>query len=99
MAENAYVRFELKSSKPVDLLNLTGALRAFGDASDLEDVQDNIRLFVREVRSRSIIADLISLVCRASFVVNHKEAIAQFAAHLKLRNEIDSCLEGVTPYA
>jgi hypothetical protein len=27
-----YLRFELKNSKPVDLLDLTGALSAFGDA-------------------------------------------------------------------
>jgi hypothetical protein len=92
MAEDdaTYVRFELKNSKPVDLLDLTDALGAFGDAykdyvifsASIEHVPDNVRLFVREVRSGSIIADLISLAHQASFVVDHKEAIANFASHL-----------------
>jgi hypothetical protein len=88
-SDGDYLRFELKNSKPVDLLDLTGALSAFGDAykdyvisAGLEHVPDNVRLFVREVRSGSIIADLISLAHQASFVVDHKEAIAQFASHL-----------------
>lgn len=88
-SDEDYVRFELKNSKPVDLLDLAGALSAFGDAyrdyvisAGLEHVPDNVRLFVKEVRSGSIIADLISFAHQASFVVDHKEAIAQFAAHL-----------------
>ena len=88
-SDGDYVRFELKNSKPVDLLDLTGALSAFGDAykdyvisAGLEHIPDNVRLFVKEVRSGSIIADLISLAHQTSFVVDHKEAIAHFASHL-----------------
>jgi hypothetical protein len=57
-SDGDYLRFELKNSRPVDLLDLTGALSAFGDAykdyvisAGLEHVPDNVRLFVREVRS------------------------------------------------
>jgi hypothetical protein len=31
-SDGDYLRFELKNSKPVDLLDWTGALSAFGDA-------------------------------------------------------------------
>jgi hypothetical protein len=84
-----YVRFELRNSKPVDLLDLTGALEAFGDAykgyiisAGFEHLPDNVRLFVREIRSGSIIADLISLADQVSFVVDHRETIAGFAANI-----------------
>jgi hypothetical protein len=40
MAESDdYVRFELQNSKPVDLLDLTGALGAFGDAYKIMSFQ------------------------------------------------------------
>jgi hypothetical protein len=49
-SDGDYLRFELKNSKLVDLLDLTGALSAFGDAykdyvisAGLEHVPDNSR--------------------------------------------------------
>jgi hypothetical protein len=88
-SDGDYLRFELRNSKPVDLLDLTGALSAFGDAykdyiisAGFEHLPDNVRLFVREIRSGSIIADLISLADQASFVVDHRETIAGFATNI-----------------
>jgi hypothetical protein len=63
-ADDGVLRFELKNTKPVDLLDLTSALTAFAEAYqdhvigagyDLD--RDNVRLFVREIRTGSIIAD------------------------------------------
>ena len=52
-SDGDYLRFELKNSKPVDLLDLTGALSAFGDAykdyvisAGLEHVPDNVRFYL-----------------------------------------------------
>jgi hypothetical protein len=88
-SDGDYVRFELRNSKPVDLLDLTGALSAFGDAykdyvvsAGFEHIPDNVRLFVREIRSGSIIADLISMADQGSYILDHKETIAKFATHI-----------------
>jgi hypothetical protein len=85
----ALIRFELRNSKPVDLLDLTNALSAFGEAyqdhvvgSGFEIDRGNIRLFVREIRTGSIIADLASIAEQASLVLRHIDVAAGFITHL-----------------
>jgi hypothetical protein len=86
--ENAYIRFELRNSVPVDLSDLTTALNAFGEAyqdyvvsAGFESTRGNVRLFVKEIRSGSIIADLKSMADQASFVLDHLDTIAGFTTH------------------
>lgn len=82
------ITFKLENSKPVDLLDLTGALAAFGEtyrdyvAHAGYDVEPgNVRLFIREIRTGSIIADLVSMAEQASWVLSHLDAAAGFVSH------------------
>jgi hypothetical protein len=83
------VRFELKNQKPVDLLDLTASLSAFGEAyqdfileAGFDGEPGNIRFFVKEIRSGSIIADLVSQATQSSLTLQHVEAAAAFMANL-----------------
>jgi hypothetical protein len=87
-SSEALIRFELRNSKPVDLLDLTNALNSFGEAyqdhvvrSGFEIERGNIRLFVREIRTGSIIADLASMAEQASLVLRHIDVAAGFVTH------------------
>ena len=82
------ITFKLENSKPVDLLDLTGSLAAFGEAytdyvaSAGYDVEPgNVRLFIREIRTGSVIAALVSMADQASWVLSHFDAAAGFVSH------------------
>jgi hypothetical protein len=82
------ITFKLENSKPVDLLDLTGSLAAFGEAyrdyvagAGYDVEPGNVRLFVREIRTGSIIADLASMADQASWVLSHLDAAAGFISH------------------
>jgi hypothetical protein len=86
--DGPYVRFEFRNSVPCELLDLTASLSALGEAyqdfvsgSGLDHPHGNTKLFIREIRSGSIIADLVSQAHQASFVFDHADAIAGFASH------------------
>ncbi len=82
------ITFKLENSKPVDLLDLTGSLAALGEAyrdyvvrAGYDVEPGNVRLFVRELRTGSIIADLASMADQASWVLSHIDAAAGFISH------------------
>jgi hypothetical protein len=82
------ITFKLENSKPVDLLDLTGSLAAFGEAyrdyvagAGYDVEPGNVRLFVREIRTGSIIADLASMADQASWVLSHLDAASAFISH------------------
>src|ERR1700730_35859 len=82
------ITFNLENSKPVDLLDLTGSLAAFGEAySDYVasagyDIEPgNVRLFIREIRTGSVIAALVSMADQSSWVLSHFDAAAGFVSH------------------
>jgi hypothetical protein len=87
--EDPSVRFEFDNQKPVDLLDLTSSLSAFGEAyqdfiidAGFDGEPGNIRFFVKEIRSGSIIADLVSQAAQGSLTLQHFEAAAAFMANL-----------------
>lgn len=82
------LRFEFRNTRPVDLMDLTASLAAFGDAyqdyvvrsgHDIE--RGNVRLFVKEIRTGSIITELASYADQASFVLSHLDVAAGFVSH------------------
>jgi hypothetical protein len=80
---------ELSNGRPVDLVDLTTSLSAL--AQDFEDfsnknsqdpIPGNLRLYIREMRSGSIIADLMPLGDQISWIIDHKDLLGAFVSHL-----------------
>lgn len=87
--DDAMLTVEVKNSRPVDLIDLTSSLAAFAEAfKDFanektgDPLPDNMRLYVKEIRSGSIIADLIALNDQAEWLLKHAEVFGAFAANL-----------------
>jgi hypothetical protein len=83
----ATLRFEIKNSKPVDLLDLTTALSAFGEAYQDYTIRyglsiERVGLFIKDIRTGSIIADLISIADQSSFILDHIHVAAGFVSHV-----------------
>lgn len=81
--------FHLETSRPVDLVDLGLSFNALGRqfesyvrAREFEPNPRNARLFVKELRTGSILATLGSLLEQASFVFEHADAIAGFYTNL-----------------
>ncbi|MDR3408026.1 MAG: hypothetical protein P4L68_05970 [Methylovirgula sp.] len=82
------ITYKLENSRPVDLLDLTSSLAAFGEAyrdyvgcSGLELLPSNVRLVVRDIRAGSIIAELASLADQASWLLHHADLAGGFVSH------------------
>lgn len=87
--DNSVLRVEIKNSKPVELSDLANSLSAlaefyrdFANESIGDPHPDNFRLYVQEVRSGSVVADLVSLAEQAQWFVEHKEVFGAFVANL-----------------
>lgn len=85
----ARLTIEIKNTQPVQLLDLTAAFTAYAEEyqqfarSEGHDVSgENVQLYVHELRTGSIIADLMSLAEQTSIVLDHLEVLAGFATHL-----------------
>jgi len=81
---------EIKNEKPVDLLVLAASLEAYANQyqtfvrSTGHDVEgENVRLYVQEMRSGSIIAEFISLAEQISLVADHLDALGGFVTHIR----------------
>jgi hypothetical protein len=80
---------ELRNGKPVDLIDLTTSLAAlaqdfqeFSDERLQDPIPGNLKLFVREMRAGSIIADLMPMGEQISWVLDHKDILGAFVSHL-----------------
>lgn len=83
------LRFEINNQRAVELSDLTASLSAFADQyrryladNGLDGESDRVRLYVAEVRTGSIIADLVSLGDQVEFAWEHRDTLAGFATHL-----------------
>jgi hypothetical protein len=84
----ALLRVEYKNNKPVELLDLTTSLAALGEsyqefawARGFDPQPGNVRLYIKELRTGSIIAELQSYLDQASFVLKHVDVYAAFLAN------------------
>ncbi len=80
---------DFKNTRPVELLDLTASLQALGEEyvefvnlRGFDPQAGNVRLYISELRSGSIIAELKSLVDQASFVLDHADIFAAFVTNL-----------------
>src|SRR5688572_25583991 len=81
---------EIKNAKPVELADLTRAFLAFSDefgrmveASEPEAAAADVRLYVKELRTGSIIADVVAISPQLLQGVSYANAVWSFAKHLK----------------
>lgn len=88
MPDDPILRVELKNKRPVELTDLTMSLMALGQSYEdfvtehgFDTSPGNVRLYIKELRTGSIIAELQSMLDQASFVVEHKELFAAFLAN------------------
>lgn len=89
MAEEATLTIRFENKRPVDLLDLASSLQSFAArytdfARDqgYDPIEGNVRLFIKELRTGSIIAELSTLAEQASFVLEHKDVLAGFVSHV-----------------
>lgn len=87
--DSAVLRVEIKNVKPVDLIDLTTSLMALGQSfSDYataktgDPLPDNMRLYVKEMKSGSVIAELVTLTEQAQWIAEHIEVLAGFVGNL-----------------
>ncbi len=79
----------IQNTEPVDVVDFTGSMLAlahqFQDyANQAFDDSDsaNLRLFIREMRSGSVIADLIPIAQQADWILDHKDLLGAFVGNL-----------------
>lgn len=87
--DSAVLRVEIRNTKPVDLIDLTTSLMALGQSfSDYataktgDPLPDNMRLYVKKMRSGSVIAELVTLTEQAQWIAEHVEVLAGFVGNL-----------------
>jgi hypothetical protein len=75
----------LENKRPVELLDLTASLHAFGEeygdfvnSHGFDPIADNVRLYITELRTGSIIAEFHAIAEQSSFVLKHAEIFAAF---------------------
>lgn len=94
MESNSALRIELKNKEPIELIDLTNSFFSIADeykryveAEHGEINKENVKLYVKDIRHGSIIADLISNSPAALPILSTSqniEAIVKFASYLKM---------------
>jgi len=82
MADRTLI-FDFQNTKPIELSELTGALSALADqfkrfAAEEDGVDAQARLFIHEIRSGSVIAELIAMAQLASDLYEARDQLAGF---------------------
>lgn len=85
MADDPFLRVEINNERSVELLDLTMSLMALGQLYEqfaaehgADPIPGNVKLYIRELRSGSVIADLQPMLEQTSFVIEHREILAGF---------------------
>lgn len=88
MASDSTLTITLKNQRPVELLDLTASLHALGEqygefvhSRGYDPLADNVRLYVTELRTGSIIAELKAMAEQSSLVLKHAEVFVAFLAN------------------
>lgn len=89
MAEkDGVLTVEIKNSRPVELVDLTVSLAALGESfrdyanARGDPIPDNIRLYVHQLRTGSIIAEMKALAEQAQWVLDNAALLAGFYTNL-----------------
>jgi len=86
--DETILRIEFRNSKPVELLDLTASFMALGDyfkdyanQTTGDPQRDNLKLYVKEIKSGSLIADMVALAEQPEWILEHKAVLAGFVAN------------------
>ena len=88
--EHPLLTIEFKNSQPVELVDLTNSLLSFADeykrflhqSGDYEDMED-IKLYIKQIRTGSIVTDLIAMAPAVVPLAEHTKTIILFAGYLR----------------
>jgi hypothetical protein len=84
----AVLTYTFSNTRPIELLDLTGSLLAIGEqykafaADDFEGSADDYRLYVREVRTGSIVIDLITYATEPQMLAPLAPLLTEYAKTL-----------------
>jgi len=86
--DDTVLQVELKNSRPIELVDLTASFTAlaesfrdYSNATVGDPKQDNLRLYVQEIKSGSVIATLVALAEQTQFIAENAEVFAGFIAN------------------
>ena len=86
----AKLTIEIKNSRPVELLELAQSFQSFADEykrhllkKEEPQIADDIKLYIKEIKSGSIITDLVALSTMSLPFVENTNSIIDFAGYLK----------------
>lgn len=91
MADTAAVlSVEIRNRRPVEVVDFTGSLLAVAnefqrqiEAGDPETAAADVRLFVKEVRTGSIVAELVAIAPQALQLASYTNAVVAFVRNAK----------------
>ena len=88
--QDTFLRIEIKNREPVELLDLTASMQALGQQfiryafdTGVHARESDVRLYIQEIRSGSILADLVSIAQQGSFILSDLQLLGGFAKSLK----------------
>ena len=91
MEDKMKLTIEISNKRPVELTDLAKSMLSLGDeyrrflaAHDAHIEADDVKLYVKEIRSGSIIQELVAMAPYALPFIEHANTIVGFAKHLKL---------------
>lgn len=90
MQDKMKLIIEIKNKHPVELLDLARSMMALGDEyqrfllkHDAMLDADNVKLYIKEIRSGSIITELVALAPYTLPFVEHADSVLEYAKYIK----------------
>ncbi|MBU2538801.1 MAG: hypothetical protein KKH22_10190 [Proteobacteria bacterium] len=81
---------KISNTKPVELIDLTNSLFGIGDEykrfiikTDGAHAEEEVKLFIKEIKTGSIVADIVAMAPYALPIIQHGLTIISFADYLK----------------
>jgi len=88
--EYPVLTIEIKNKEPVELLDLTNSLLSLSDEykrfmmqADISVVPEGIKLYIKEIRTGSIITDIIAMAPAALPFLEHAKTVVTFATYFR----------------
>lgn len=91
MQDKMKLTIEIKNKHPVELVDLARSMMAFGDEyqrflakHDAMLEADNVKLYIKEIRSGSIITELVALAPYTVPFTEHADTVLEYAKYIKV---------------